>query len=181
MHSYRVGEMYTDRKSWPELAQYNYRGGEHELVLFLKKPSAKEIRAIRNEPADFALFVERRLIILLYQFGSGGSGIPWSDAPYSIHLVPTEQRMAPPKTDPNEQALLHVVLVDASTGIIHALRVISMPPDFTQALHKAIQDQENIPFTRASYNGELESLYRDYASTELAQMAGVSFRSSPLG
>jgi len=175
MHKYAVGELYTERTHWPELAQYNYRGGEHELVLFLNQPTSKEIRSISKERAEFALFVERQLIILLYRFGTG---LDWSDAPYSIHLVPREQRIAPPDTSENNWTFLHIILVDASNGIIRVLRVVSMPPDFTQALHRAIQEQSKTSFTRAGYNGELESLFARYPSADLAQMAGSRFSST---
>lgn len=174
MHKYQVGKPYTERARWPELAQYNYRGGEHELVLFLNSPTENEVRAVKNGNADFALFVERSLIVLVYQFGDG---LPWSDAPYNIHLVPPEQRAVPPTLSNGERALLHIVLVDASNGIIRAMRVIAMPPEFTQALHRAIREQEAMPFTRSGYNGELEGLYARYSSADLASMAGVRFSS----
>lgn len=176
MHLYEVGKLYTDRTHWPEGAQYNYRGGEHELVLFFNRPTAKEIHSIGKERAEFALFVERQLIILLYRFGTG---LDWSDAPYSIHLVPHEQRTIPPDVEAGMRALLHIVLVDASNGIIRVLRVISLSPEFTQALHHAIQEQADMPFTRHVYNGQLESLFARYPSFELAQMAGVRFSSTP--
>jgi len=75
--------------------------------------------------------------------------------------------------------LLHIILVDASNGIVRAMRVISLSPEFTQALHRAIQEQAEMPFARAGYNGELESLFAHYSSSELAQMAGVRFSSKP--
>jgi hypothetical protein len=176
MHTYEVGKLYTERANWPELAQYNYRGGEHELVLFLNRPTSDEIQSVRRGRAEFALFVKHSLIILLYRFDPA---LPWSDAPYSIHLVPPEQRTVPARTSAGQMALLHIVLVDASSGITRALRVISMPPDFTQVLHKAIQEQAKLPFTRSAYNGELEALYQRYPSADLAKMAAVRFSSQP--
>jgi hypothetical protein len=158
------------------MAQYNYRGGEHELLLFFNKPTPDEINAVRVGEAEFALFVERSLIILLFKFGDG---IPWSDAPYSIHLIPKEKRKEAPETTDTQYALLHIVLVDASNGVINALRVISMPPEFTQALHRAINAQLNMIFTSSAYNGELENLFERYSSETLAQMAYLHFTSAP--
>jgi len=175
MHSYKVGELYTDRTTWPELAQYNYRGGEHELILFFNKPTSKEVHAIAKERAEFALFVERRLIVIVYRFGTE---LPWSDAPYSIHLVPSEQRTTPPEVEMDERAWLHIVLVDASTGIIKALRSLTMTPEFTWTLHQAIREQAKMPFTRSEYNSELDALFSGYRSHELAQMAGTQFSST---
>jgi hypothetical protein len=177
MHIYRVGDLYVDNRThWPECAQYNYRGGEHELILFFDRPTPEEVKTVSKARAEFALFVERSLIVMMYRFGQE---VPWSDAPYSIHLVPREERVVPPVSLPTEWALLHIILVDASSGVIRAMRVLSMPPEFTQALHRAIQEQAEMPFTRAKYNGELEQLFAGYSSFDLARMSGVRFSSKP--
>lgn len=173
MYTYEVGKPYVPgRRTWPEVVQYNYRGGEHELVLFFNQPTAAEISDIRRGRAEFALYISGKQIVMLYRFGQS---IPWSDAPYSIHLVPFEQRTLPPETGPEEHALLQIILVDAGTGIIKAMRVVSMSPDFTQTLHNAIRKQFDQPFTRSAYNGELEKLFARYSSADLAKMAQIRF------
>lgn len=174
VHLYEVGKPYTDRKHWPELAQYNYRSGEHELILFFDRPSSKEVQAVRKDPFELALYTAGMQIVLLYRFGQV---IPWSDAPYSIHLVSPEQRTLPLPTGSEEQAWLHVVLVDASNGIVRALRSLTMSAEFTQALHQSIRAQADMPFTRANYNGELEALFAEYSSADLASMAQIRYTS----
>lgn len=172
MYLLEVGKLYNESRTWwPETVQYNYRGVQHELVLFMHGPTAKEIRAVQKDRAEFRLFVERSLIILLFRFGDA---IPWGDAPYTIHMVPKEERTVPPDPGPNDRALLQIILVDAANGIIKAMRVISLSPEFTKVLHHAIQEQAKMPFARHLYNGELEQLYAN-SSSELAQMAGVRF------
>jgi hypothetical protein len=57
------------------------------------------------------------VILLLYRIEGFAN---WSDAPYSWHLVPEQLR-----TDPDERALMTVVLVDAGAGIIRALRAVA--------------------------------------------------------
>lgn len=175
MHVYEVGKLYTARTHWPELAQYNYRGGEHELVLFFNHPTPEEIHDVARGEVDFALYERGAQIVMLYRFGQA---LPWSDAPYSIHLVPTEERVLPPETAEGAE-LLHVVLVNAATGIIAALRAIAIPQDFLQVLYSAIHRQAALPFTRAIYNGELESLFARYDSAALAGLATVRFSSKP--
>ena len=175
LYLYEIGKLYSPRTKWPELAQYNFRGGEHELILFLNAPTRDEIYDVKKGAAHLALYVERNLIILLYKFGQS---IRWSDAPYSIHLVPKEERVEPAATDENSWALLHILLVDASNGILKAMRVISLSPEFTSALHRAIKDQAAMPFTVDSYNAELAGLYAGYSSETLAQMAPIHFETS---
>lgn len=179
MHIYGVGELYNvKRTSWPETIQYNWRAqdgiGEHELIMFLNRPSAAEVYAVRKDRAEFGLCVMGKVIFFLYKFGTA---IAWSDAPYSIHLVPPEQRQVPKILPDGVGMLLNIVLVDAGTGIIKALRAISMPHEFTTALHQAIIDQAAVPFSRSTYNGELENIYGRYSSEDLAAMATVKFSS----
>lgn len=52
MHRYEVGQPYhPSRRAWPEGAQYNYRQGQHELVLFFQSPTTREIEAVRHGQA----------------------------------------------------------------------------------------------------------------------------------
>lgn len=52
MHAYEVGQLYhPSLRSWPETPQYNYRSGEHELVLFLASPSLREVEDVREGEA----------------------------------------------------------------------------------------------------------------------------------
>lgn len=51
----------------------------------------------------------------------------------------------PPEGWPKGDSVLHVILVDASTGIVRALRSETLPLDFACDLHKAIRDQAALP------------------------------------
>lgn len=74
-----------------------------------------------------------------------------------------------------------VVATDAATsGIIRALRVLSMPPAFTTALSLAIRDQAAQPFEARQYDAALADLYRRYPRTEnLVARAQSRFLSAP--
>ena len=166
-----LGQQYIPgRSQYPEAVQYNWRGGQHELLMWLASPSRAEISDIRQGQAEFALVVEPPLIVLLYRFGRA---IPWSDAPYSWHLVPEAEQTLPDTTDAIEpHALLQVILVDASTGLVQGLRAVSFSPAFTAALHSAIAEQAGQPWDAGAYNAALASLYGRYpSSTELLGQA----------
>lgn len=173
MSTYQVGSLYhPDRTHWPEVAQYNYRGGEHELTIFLERPRTKELEAARVGAADFALIASPPVLLLCYRFGDG---LPWSDAPYSWHLVPDAERTLPPEPELAERALLHVVVVDAATGIIRVLRALTLAPEFSRALHRAIRAQSRIPWSSHAFDRELSLLQRS-TSAELAGRADVRCR-----
>ena len=53
-HRLEVGKPYhPDRKMWPQTPQFNYRGGECELVLFFDQPTPAEVRAVKEGRSEF--------------------------------------------------------------------------------------------------------------------------------
>ncbi len=168
MHAYSVGSMFVrNRRNWPECAQYNYRGGQHELVVFFASPSPAEVEAVRAGESEFGVLVDGAPLFLLYRFGAQGAGVPWSDAPYSIHLLPEVERVLPPaELAPEARALLHIVLVDSLSGIVRVLRAVSLSRDVTKALHSAIREQAAAPWSPAAYDADLRAAYDRYSTTE---------------
>ena len=165
MNVYKVGELYNPRKTkWPEVAQYNYRGGEHELVVFLRDPVSEEVEAVRTGKASFGLYATRTHIILLYEFAPG---LPWSDAPFTIWRVSPSERTIPQLLDPGHRILLPVTLVNCETGIVMALRVTTLSAEFSSALTSAIIAQSRTGYDAFKYNKDLDSIYRKYTTTQL--------------
>ncbi len=106
----------------------------------------------------------RNVLVRLFLFGDG---LPWSDAPYPYHLVPPDQQQLPPAPAPGEaRALLSVVLVDAANNTARALRVLTLSPEFTRALHDAIRAQAASPRQPALYDAQLKSAYRHCPATK---------------
>ncbi len=167
MHLYSVGKLYhPNRKTWPETPQFNLRGGELELVLFFADPTAAEVSAVKQSAAEFGLYCDRDRIVLCYRFDPG---IPWSDAPYSYHLVSAAEQVLPPSAEQlgsESRALLHIILVNADGGEIRALRTVSLSPQFTRALYAAINAQAQQPWDREAYDRQLATLYRQYLMSE---------------
>lgn len=166
LHTYEVGRPFIPgQTSWPDgTAAYNYQAGQHALTLFLGSPSHAEVADARIGKAEFGLVVEPPVLFLLYRFGRA---IPWSDAPYTWHMASPERRTIPDTTGLVEpRALLSVVLVDAHTGIIRALRAVSFSPALTAALHLAIREQAEAPWVgQVAYDAALAELYRRYPSS----------------
>lgn len=115
-------------------------------------------------------------IFFLYRFG----GQPWSDAPYSWHLVPAAERVLPPDPlGPDDRPLLTVILVDAASGLVRALRALSLPPPVAAPLHAAIRAQATAPFDPTTYDLRLTALYAQYPTTP--RLLGQSVARAQLG
>jgi hypothetical protein len=169
MHLYVVGQPYNPNvTSWPEKYEYNYRQGEHELLIFLKSPRQEEIEAATTGTAEFALHVEGSALFLMTRFGEidGGKGLPWSDAPYSWWFVRPDQRRIPDAETAGRHLLLPINLVDADTGILRGMRATTLSPDFTVKLIDAIRRQARSSFDPTTHQKDIERAYRKYPTVE---------------
>jgi hypothetical protein len=170
VHRYEVGKPYGGPPR-PEGVEFNFRGGECELIVVLCSPAPSEVEAVRAGKAQFGLYKEGDQILLCYKFGV----MPWSDAPYHHARlaeagVPEEQRRLPPDPDmltPESRAVLHVILLD-TRGIVRVLRAVTFSPEFTRALFSAIRDQAARPYHRGAYEAGLDRLYAQFTSDRLA-------------
>ncbi len=172
MHAIEVGKLYKEgRTSWPEVVEWNWAPDLNELRLFFRNPQPQEIQSVRVGKVEFGLVVEQDILLLLFRFlgaQPGQKGITWSDAPYSYHMVPQNRRGLPPEEalSPDARTLLQIVLVDASTGITLAIRMVSFSHEFTERLYQAIREQAAMPFDQVKYDRQLRWLYATYPNSK---------------
>jgi hypothetical protein len=146
---------------WPEGADFNFRGGEHELRIFLARAAHSEVQAIDYGPVEFGLLADRPGLFMIVRFGRSLS----FDCSYSWHRVVAamgEKTLPPPseETSPALRALLSIVLIEACTGIVLALRAVTFSPEFTRSLHRAIADQAAAPYDPAEHNRWVATMTR---------------------
>jgi hypothetical protein len=168
----KVGEPYMGKKrGWPQGAQYNFDAAGHILQLFFERPTMGEVQAIQKEKIELALYVtdDDQIIELAYS----APGIPWSDAPYYWHLVPHERRAMPQELEGEQRPLLEIHLVDTATGLLRAIRKVSMSPAFGARLHEAIRAQAAAPADVERYRARLAGLMARLGSETIASMAQV--------
>lgn len=155
---------------YPELPEYNYLSGGHGLVLYLLDITPAEREAVRRAPVKLAFAVIGDVLFFLYRFGTE---IPWSDASYTWHKVPPEWQVRPPALTGEQRILLTIALVEASTGIVEAIRVVTMSPTMSRALHLAINRQADAPFP-ADYDEQVRRVYAATTSNQLRRRAIAS-------
>jgi hypothetical protein len=102
------------------------------------------VAGLRHGEVGFALSVAGPVFYLAYCL-DGSSG--WGDVPYCWHLQHPGARAIPPAaTSPESRALLWMSLVGADDGLIHAQRGVTLCPEFTRELHRAIRAQAAASF-----------------------------------
>ncbi len=164
--------LFEGRKELPEAIEYNYQAGDHTLLLSMKSLHPKEIEAVREETSEFGLYCENGIIFLLYRFGET---LPWSDSAFSWWNVATEDRRLPAlRENPGERILLKIILVEAMSGIVKAIRVTTFSPEFTEKLHEAIRRQAaDGEFTREEFVTRSLAVYEKRTPAELADKSIV--------
>ncbi len=164
--------LFEGRTELPEAIEYNYQSGDHTLLLSMKNLHPKEIEAVREAEAEFGLYCENGIVFLLYRFGEV---LPWSDSAFSWWNVAEEDRRIPaPQENPAERILLKIILVEAATGIVKAIRVTTLSPAFTEKLHDAIRQQATSePFSRDEFVDRSLSIYEIQTPAEIAAKAVV--------
>ncbi len=164
--------LFEGRTELPEAIEYNYQAGDHTLLLSMKNLHPKEIEAVRQEEAEFGLYCENSIVFLLYRFGET---LPWSDSAFSWWNVSEEDRKIPaPQANPAERILLKIILVEAATGIVKAIRVTTLSPAFTETLHDAIRQQATAEeFSRAEFVSRSLAIFEKQTPAALAARAVV--------
>jgi hypothetical protein len=162
--------LFEGRTELPEAIEYNYQAGDHTLLLSMKNLHPKEIEAVRQEEAEFGLYCENSIVFLLYRFGKT---LPWSDSAFSWWNVSEEDRRTPaPPENPAERILLKIILIEAATGIVKAIRVTTLSPEFTEKLHNAIRQQATSEeFSRAEFVARSLAIYQKCSPAEFAAKA----------
>jgi len=105
---------------------------------------------------------------LLFRFEPG---IPWSDAPYSYWMVPSGERAVPPVLQGEQRPILQTILIDAGSGIIHAIRTVSLSTRLGSVLHEQVRDQAAKPITQAQYDSAIDNIFTKYQTKALLERA----------
>lgn len=176
MHLLEVGKLYVPGITrWPEATEYLFGVNGHELRLFYNSPSQEEITGVRAGACEFALYVQSPLLVFCHKFAPATQ---FFDCPFTPWRVPETHRAFPDPAEltPETRALLNVALVDARTGILKALRAVSLSVGFTALLYEALKEQGNVPTTLEDFDSQMRLLQRRYSADDLAQIAQARCR-----
>lgn len=168
-----VGEPYIQgRTHWPETVDVNALSSGLEVRIFLRGPTADEIAAIRKGAASAALYARDGLLLLAFRFGD----MPWMDASLDHLRTPESHRWQEPALAEGVRLLATVLLVDAATGILRAIRAITLSPFFSQRLVAELAAQ----LARGAGNDELK-LQRLLATTPTDELVRRADLVEPMG
>lgn len=169
MSTLEIGQPYPNvTPPQNEAGEFLVYDGGLELRVFYPQPSSREVEAFRRGTASFALAYRDDLIWFLYRFYP----LPWAEAVYSQWLVPEERRASPQALEGEQRYLLQVVLADAETGVIRALRQLTLTPEMSWALKDMYSRQsQSAPITEAEYQRRAAAIQARHETTALFELA----------
>lgn len=149
-----------------------------DFVLAIASPKTHEVKAFRQGNAEFALVPGKHHLMWVYKFtdprdSNPKHGLPWSDQPWEYHRQSKPAPAAPAGRGGSFQ--LQLILVDAATNVIKALRLIGPSVEFADALRDAVEAQAAVPYDPAAAAREIQSVYARYTSQDLVLIAEARF------
>lgn len=162
-HALRVGAPFDPRRRGPlpEATHYAWDprhepAAHHRLVVMAARPTAAERAAFKaGGTAEFAFAVEGPVLLFFWR----AEGWPWSEAPYAWQLQRTDGVPSTADIGDATGVMLDMILVDAATGLVAAMRRVALPGRFGRALHEAIVAQSQAEgWSEPAYDGALRRL-----------------------
>lgn len=166
-----VGKPFSpERTTWDDVSfEYRFFSGNHLLQLCLGSPSPKEIAAFKTSPVRVGLYLEGNVIFLLFRIEGC---MEWSDQAFSIRLVDEKDQALPP-LPPGLRILLTLILVNADSGIVMAIRAVTFSPHFSRLLHMAMRHQKDSAFNASAHQSTIEAVYRRFPNSKALAKAAV--------
>ncbi|HZK18932.1 MAG TPA: hypothetical protein VFD15_06415 [Clostridia bacterium] len=171
MHILEVGKLLIPGKTrYNEGATFEYSELGPVLVFAFGNPAPEEIQAVKKGRVDLALYESPPVLFILHKI----QGLEqWSDSPFSIRMYDNMGKVfdfGEPIRD-GMGLVLHIVLVDADTGVLVAQRIIGTPTEFSRDIRAAILRQIEQPFSPESYHRKIDNIYRTFSTKELLRRA----------
>lgn len=155
-----IGELFSPgRTSWPEDSfELRYFDGSYLLQVCEAHPSNRSVEAFRQGTMHIGLHFERGVIFFLFRIEGSWD---WSDQAFTIHRVHPANR----KLDPAPGRYfspLTVALVNSATGVVEAMRMVTMSPRFGRAFQTYMARQLEAPYSAETHEATIRELYAKY-------------------
>lgn len=171
MERLEVGQV---KESWinhNEGTYFNFDNLGVSLITFFHSPTQYEIAQFHSTARfEMRVITLKDIIIFTIKIGS----LNWMDAPYSPHLNTTEPILE--EISEGSGYALTLILVDAKTGKIEHLRLISISNDFSKKIKKEIESNLTKTFDQSSYAQNLQFIFKNYTTKQLASMSNTYFK-----
>lgn len=130
--------------SWPD-GRFEYRvfgGGHHLLQLCYGRITERDLHNFQYGQVHLGLAKLQQTLFLLFRIEGF---LDWSDQAYNIRLVEHAEDRELPTHPPGTHQVLSLVLVEAETGLVRAMRVVTWSKHASAVLDRLLREQLEDP------------------------------------
>lgn len=169
--AYVVGRPFsTARTVWEERSDFAVRKGLHMFVQTAKNLKPADIEGFQGK-VHLGLLPCGPVFFFVFKIEGFCT---WSDISYWQGFIPQDERALPNESG-GDMAVINMILVNADTGIVEALRSLTVSPRFTSKLHSLIAGQLATLHTTTpeAVNHAIQEAYRKYPNSDKMARACV--------
>ena len=168
MHVLKVGQpLIPGQTVYPQSTRFEYTSTGPMLIICMPALTRREIEAARKGRVELALYDHPPVIFVLCKIEGL---LDWSDCPFSVRLCKDEIDLSLP-IEEGKGLGLQIVLVESTTGIVKALRLVGTSTEFARELRAAMVKQTIRPFSPDEYDRAIAEVYALYTSDQLLKRA----------
>lgn len=164
---HKIGDKFVDGvERFDPHAEYMTDHEQHELTLFLVNPAINEVDAVSSDQWRFDLYKRSTALFVSFECGSlvGVTN-------FNINMVPGDIRLPTAST-----RRMLVTLVDASNGIVKAVRELTIPVRMARSIAAIVLDQVDDAFDRSAHEALVMNTRSMYGYTDIRKMSFAYFR-----
>jgi hypothetical protein len=170
LQKYAVGEKYpgTIARLAPgaEGLLFDFSDTGAAIIAAYHNPSNREIWNFGSNPVRFGLLEFEGIIFVLAKFGTEA----WVDLPYFVDLMPHfETSDIPDKVG----YLVQVVLIDADSFIIQAMRLTVMPTAMSRKFNVLVERQRGT--MPEDFQAVVDQVYKDFTTEHLVALGEIYY------
>lgn len=176
MHVLRVGSPYIEGQTEHiECVEYNYRSRAHAIKVSVANLTERELDCLAAQSLRFFLGWHADVRMIMLSMATNDED--YFNMPYTWHLVPSNERDVP-DLKKSYSALVSLVVIEATTGIVKVLRLITWPSNFVTRINYSIAAQTAVrwtPHLAQLYDKKIEQLFNDYDNMGLARLENLAY------
>lgn len=170
LFNYEVGQKYPGATPSDDGCIIEMDASGLLLIVKFANPTANEIKQISaDNPFEIRFVALNEVIFFTVKFGD----LAWMDMPYSPHLSKVNWT---PVEDKISGYALTVVLIDARSGIIKAIRLIGLGNQFSKNLFIEVNNLSEKQFNISKYSANLSSIMNRYSIKQIADLSAYKNR-----
>lgn len=164
MVEFAIGEAFPLPEVQAEGAIFSIEPYTMMLTYRFNKPTQEEIEEFKSAEYELAVTELRDVIFVLSKFGRLG----WADAAYNPNLSDSDKSL-PELAEGHKGYSVDVFLVDLSTNILVAKRLIRMDPNFSRKFKKLVDQSMSRKdrFRKDEFEETVAMLYKSYTTKDL--------------